>query len=120
MGSSKIHTILRLKDRRSTLRNNPTGAERYLWTSLKSKRVLGRKFRRQHSIMNYIVDFYCAQEKLIIELDGQVHNHPEQIDYDRRRDAFLKKPGFNILRINNELGFSNLPEVLRLIRLRFE
>jgi very-short-patch-repair endonuclease len=120
MGSSKIHTIPPLKDRRSTLRNSATPAEKYLWTLLRSKQVLGRKFRRQHSIGNYIVDLYCAPEKLIIELDGQVHNHPDQIVYDRRRDAFLKKPGFNILRINNELVFSNLPEVLRLIRLRFE
>lgn len=93
---------------------------RYLWQFLKSKKLLGRKFRRQHGIACYIVDFYCPSEKLIIELDGEVHNHPDQINYDRRRDAFLKKLGFKILRINNELVFSNIREVLRLIVLKFD
>lgn len=80
---------------------------------------MGRKFKRQHGIGNYIVDFYCASEKLIIELDGEVHSHPDQINYDRRRDEFLRKLGFTILRIDNELVFCNIPEVLRLIGLMF-
>ena len=117
---AKLHSIPRLSDRRSTLRNNSTSAEKYLWNSLKSKKLLGRKFRRQHSIGSYIVDFYCASENLIIELDGEVHNHPDQISYDRRRDAFLKKLGFKILRVNNELVFCNVMEVLRLITARFD
>lgn len=119
MESSRIHNIVRLGYRRRSLRNNSTSAEKYLWTFLKSRQVLGRKFRRQHSIANYIVDFYCAPEKLIIELDGGVHDHPEQTIYDRRRDKFLKSLGFKILRINNELVFCNVPEVLRLIVSKF-
>ncbi len=120
MNLSRLHNISRLGDRRRSLRNNSTSAEKNLWTFLKSKQLLGRKFRRQHGIGNYIVDFYCASEKLIIELDGEVHDHPDQIIYDLRRDKYLKKLGFKILRINNELVFCNVPEVLRLIRLRFE
>ena len=120
MHLSKIHSIPRLNDRRSDLRNKATSAEKYLSNSLKSKKLLGRKFRRQHSIGSYIVDFYCASEKLIIELDGEVHNYPEQISYDRRRDVFLKKLGFKILRVNNELVFCNVTEILRLITVRFD
>lgn len=117
---AKLHSIPRLSDRRCTLRNNATSTEKYLWNFLKSKQLLGRKFRRQHSIGSYIVDFYCASEKLTIELDGEVHNHPNQIIYDRRRDAFLKKLGFRILRVDNELVFCNVMEVLRLIAARFD
>ena len=78
---------------------------------------MGRKFRRQHGIANYIVDFYCASENLILELDGEVHDNPEQIIYDRKRDEFLRNLGFRILRFNNEIVFCNVREVLRLIRL---
>ena len=120
MVHSNIHNIRKFKDRRSTLRHNATSAEKYLWQSLRANKLLGRKFRRQHGIASYIVDFYCPSEKLIIELDGKVHNHPDQVIYDRRRDAFLKKLGFKILRIDNELVFSNIREVMRLIVLKFE
>jgi very-short-patch-repair endonuclease len=72
-----------LKSFRSTLRNNTTSAEAELWLMLKSKKLEGRKFRRQYSIGSYIVDFCCPSEKLIIELDGNPHgeyhriiNHP--------------------------------------------
>lgn len=120
MQSARIHNILRFGDRRRSLRNNSTSAEKYLWPFLKSKQVFGRKFRRQHGIGHYIVDFYCASEKLIVELDGEVHDHPEQIIHDRRRDRYLKELGFKILRVNNELVFCNVPEVLRLIFLQFD
>jgi very-short-patch-repair endonuclease len=65
-----------LKFFRSSLRNKSTTAEVELWNILKSKKLNARKFRRQHSIGNYIVDFFCASEKLVIELDGNPHNQP--------------------------------------------
>jgi very-short-patch-repair endonuclease len=65
-----------LKFFRSSLRNKSTSAEAVLWNILKSKKLNARKFRRQHSIGNYIVDFFCASEKLVIELDGSPHNQP--------------------------------------------
>jgi len=64
-----------LKSLRSTLRNSSTSAEVALWHILKSKRLEGRKFRRQYSIGNYVVDFCCPSEKLIIELDGNPHGN---------------------------------------------
>ena len=65
-----------LKFFRSSVRNKSTSAEAELWNILKSKKFNAKKFRRQHSIGNYIVDFYCASEKLVIELDGNPHNQP--------------------------------------------
>ena len=115
METSRIHNIPRLDDRRRSLRNDATSAEKYLWTFLNRKQMRGRKFRRQHGIAHYIVDFYCASESLIIELDGEVHDHPEQIVYDGRRDEVLRNLGFRIVRFNNELVFCNVGEVLRLI-----
>jgi very-short-patch-repair endonuclease len=119
MKKQRIHNIHKLGYRRRELRNNPTSAEKYSWTCLKSSQLLGRKFRRQHGIGSYIADFYCASEKLIVELDGEIHNDPEQIIYDQRRDKFLKNLGFKIVRIKNELAFCNIPEVLRLVTMNF-
>ena len=74
-----------LKSYRSSLRNRSTSAEAELWDILKSKNLDGRKFRRQHSIGNYIVDFCCPSEKLIIELDGDPHGEYIKIQEDANR-----------------------------------
>jgi len=71
--NNKIHTLPHLKDFRRQLRSSLTPAEAALWNALKNRQLRNRKFIRQHSIENYIVDFYCASEQLVIELDGQVH-----------------------------------------------
>ncbi|MEW7289257.1 endonuclease domain-containing protein [Aquimarina sp. 2304DJ70-9] len=71
--SEKTHNKPELKNHRKELRKNLTPAEAFLWKYLQNRKLEGRKFRRQHSIKNYIVDFYCAKEKLIIELDGEPH-----------------------------------------------
>ena len=76
-----------------------TDAERLLWTRLRSKRFLGNKFRRQHPMGFFIVDFVCLEKKLIIEVDGG--QHQQQIDYDQRREEWLKEKGFRILRFWN-------------------
>jgi very-short-patch-repair endonuclease len=72
-------------------------AEAVLWNKLKSKNLDGRKFRRQHSIGKYIVDFYCPSEKLIIELDGDPHGDPVQVWKDTIRDKYLEELGFTVL-----------------------
>ncbi len=113
MNQIKIHNRKSLKSYRQDLRNNLTPAEAVLWTALKNKNLLGRKFRRQHSIGNYIVDFYCPSEKLVIELDGADHFTPEGEDYDIKRDKYLKSLGLNVLRIENEDVFENLSGVLQ-------
>jgi very-short-patch-repair endonuclease len=108
----KIHNRSYLRARRKALRRKMTPAEAFLWTHLKRKQLGGRKFRRQHSIFNYIVDFYCAQEKLIIELDGAVHMNPRAMEYDRHRTEVLERNGFRLLRFENRMVFDQLPSVL--------
>ena len=90
------------KPRRRELRNDPTEAEHLLWYQLRGSQLDGRKFRRQHGIGPYIVDFYCPEEKLAIELDGSIHEEPEQKDHDQKRDAFLRERGILVLRFGNE------------------
>ena len=87
---------------RRALRNNATFAERILWYSLKGSKLDGRKFTRQKGIGPYVVDFYCAEEKLVIELDGSVHDEPDVREYDKAREAFLQNIGLKILRFKNE------------------
>jgi very-short-patch-repair endonuclease len=80
------------------MRANPTDAERRLWSMLRDKRMPVFKFKRQLVIMPYIVDFVCLERRLIIEADGSQH---AESDYDARRDAFLRKQGFDVLRFWN-------------------
>ena len=94
-----------LKSFRSSLRNRSTSAEAALWDILKSKNLDGRKFRRQYSIGNYIVDFCCPSEKLIIELDGDPHGEYHKIQEDENRDKYLESLGFTVLRFENRFVF---------------
>jgi very-short-patch-repair endonuclease len=94
-----------LKSFRSFLRNNATSAEAALWDILKSKQLDRKKFRRQYSIGNYIVDFCCPSEKLIIELDGDPHSEYHRIQKDEKRDKYLESLGFTVLRFENRFVF---------------
>ncbi|MGA2407143.1 MAG: DUF559 domain-containing protein [Bacteroidales bacterium] len=105
-----------LGEYRKTLRKNLTSAEASLWNLLKGRRVSGYKFRRQHSIGKYIVDFCCPQEMLIIELDGNVHGEYHQIVKDEFRDNYLKNLGFTILRFENKRVFQDPEFVINEIR----
>ncbi len=84
------------------LRKNQTKAEEIFWELVRNKKFNGLKFRRQHQIGSYIVDFYCHSEKLIIELDGEVHNTEERKKHDKKRDAYLTAIGNKVLRFKNE------------------
>jgi len=106
-GTVRINNLPHLKTFRKELRNNLTPAEAKLWTYLQNSQLEGRKFRRQHSVANYILDFYCPSEKLAIELDGEVHNNVEQAEYDRERDLFLLATGIKVLRFENRVVFEN-------------
>jgi very-short-patch-repair endonuclease len=90
----------KLKARRQYLRNNCPKTEKIIWRELSNSKT-GFKFRRQTSIGNYIVDFYCPELKLIIELDGEVHLNDKQQIHDRTKDAFLKKEGYIVWRFSN-------------------
>jgi very-short-patch-repair endonuclease len=81
------------------LRLNMTPAETLLWNRLSNKQFLGLRFRRQHPIHRYIVDFYCHEKKFIIEVDGEVHE--KQSVYDYRRDQELSNQGYHVIRLTN-------------------
>jgi very-short-patch-repair endonuclease len=82
------------------LRRCQTPSEKNLWEYLRAHRCMGYKFRRQHQIDRTIVDFVCLREKLVIELDGEIHNNQKL--YDARRDSWLRREGFHVLRFKNE------------------
>jgi very-short-patch-repair endonuclease len=99
-------------DRAQEMRRNPTHAEKMLWRALRTIQ-LGVTFRRQHPIGPYIVDFVCIAANLIVELDGDTHAQPEQIEYDRQRDDYLKARGFRVRRYHNLEVLRNLNGVLQ-------
>ena len=98
MVKSKIKNVPKI------LRNSQTEIEGYLWQYLRDRRLGGYKFRRQHPIKEYILDFYCPEKKLAVELDGGQHDTNQQIEYDQKRTASLEKEGIKVLRYwNNEV-----------------
>ena len=101
-----------LKFFRASLRNRSTSAEAALWNILKARNMDGKKFRRQHSIGNYIVDFCCPSEKIAIELDGDPHGEYHKIQKDEQRDKYLANYGFTVLRFENRVIFQE-PEYVK-------
>ena len=114
-----IHSRKHLETYRKSLRNHATPAERFLWKELKNKQLDGKRFLRQHSILNYIVDFYCPSEKLIIELDGEVHFNEEAQEYDAQRTKDLEALSFTVIRFENKMVYDLLPSVLTDIKSYF-
>jgi very-short-patch-repair endonuclease len=108
-----------LKSIRRDLRNDGTAAEATLWRYLQNKKLGGRKFRRQHSIGNYIVDFYCPQERIAVELDGEYHFTSAGYEADKIRDAYLDSLGIVVIRFENEVVFHAIEEVLEKIQACF-
>jgi very-short-patch-repair endonuclease len=119
VSSQKIFNRKPLKSFRRELRNNLTPAEALLWTALQRKQLEGRKFRRQHSIGKYIVDFYCPAEKLAIELDGADHFTILGEDSDTERDNYINSLGIKVLRYENSDVENNLEAVLEDIKNNF-
>jgi very-short-patch-repair endonuclease len=81
------------------MRSNPTAAENHLWQRLRKEQVLDFKFRRQYTIDRFIVDFYCTEARLVIEVDGGIHD--EQQEADQLRTEFLESLGLRVLRFTN-------------------
>jgi very-short-patch-repair endonuclease len=114
VGVNRSMTIHRIKPettrRARSLRAEMTDVERLLWQALRYKQVNGNRFRRQHPIGRYIVDFACIEQKLVIELDGG--QHQEQVAYDEQRTASLQAQGWQVLRFWNNDILNNLEGVL--------
>jgi cyclase len=101
------------------LRHNMTEAEKVLWMHLRAG-VHGLKIRRQHPIGVYIADFYCHKVRLIIEVDGLIHDNPEMKDYDQKREQDLNSLGYSILRFANKEIFNDIENVLKMIKTKVE
>jgi very-short-patch-repair endonuclease len=92
------------------LRKTLTPAEQHLWQALRGGKLAGLKFRRQHPVGNFILDFYCAAHKLVVEVDGGIH--VTQIKYDTARTTELETHGYTIVRFTNEVVLHQLETVL--------
>jgi len=104
----------RLLHRGAELRNNPTSAEARLWAYLRLKRLDGIKFRRQHAIGRYVVDFCSPEAKLVVELDGS--QHLAQAEQDNRRTELLESQGYRVLRFWNHDVLNDIDAVVRRIQ----
>ena len=95
------HNAPELKPRRRELRTSLTPAEALLWRHLQRSKLQGRKFRRQHSVGPYILDFYCPSERLAVELDGAAHDHDAAERRDILRTTYLAASGVRVIRFEN-------------------
>lgn len=97
------------QEKRRQLRNNMTYCEKIVWINLRKKQ-LGYRFLRQYSVDHFVIDFYCPELKIALEIDGDVHELPEQKDYDLKRQKYLQEFGILFIRISNEelLGNPNM------------
>ena len=98
------------------LRKELTDAEKLLWAELRNRKLNGLKFRRQHPLDKFIVDFYCNEKKLVVELDGSVHDEKINKEYDEARTAMLAGLNVFVLRFRNEEVINNMQNVLERIR----
>ena len=109
------NNAFRLIEEAKRMRKEPTDAEAALWELLRDKK-LGDKFRRQHLIDDFIVDFVCLSKNLVIEVDGGYHNDPTQKEYDEQRTLYLNEKGFKVIRFTNEEVLGNTEAVLTKIK----
>ena len=86
-------------DRARELRRDQSPPEGVLWSRLRDRRLNGIKFRRQHTIGPYIADFYCPDAMLVIEIDSKFHIHPDNAAHDLKRDAYMQREGYAVLRV---------------------
>ena len=102
------------------LRKDQTIAESILWSFIRNKGCNGLKFRRQHPILSFIADFYCYEKKLVVEVDGSVHDTSEAKERDEARTHELENVGITVLRFSNEEILTKIDEVLSEISAKAE
>ena len=99
------------KEKRRKLRNNMTGAEKLLWERIRRRQLRNKRFLRQYGVEKYVIEFYCPEIKLAIEVDGDTHESEEEILYDKNRQEEIENYGITFLRIKNEEIFVNIENV---------
>jgi len=112
----------RFKAKARNLRASQTSAEAKLWQALRNRRLARWKFRRQHPIDRYVVDFVTLDGKLIVEVDGVTHSEPSEVERDEARSRVLESCGFLVVRVSNTDVYENLEGVLEMIEtsIRFD
>ena len=108
------------KRKRQALRNGMPPAEKLLWARLRRRQIEGVKFRRQYGVGRYVVDFYSAELKLAIEVDGESHLGAEAQAYDAQRQAFIESFGIRFLRFTNQEVYDDLDAVVEAIALKVQ
>jgi very-short-patch-repair endonuclease len=98
------------------LRRRLTLPEVLMWQALRRKGLAGLRFRRQHPIGPYILDFYCDELRLAVEVDGQSHDHPDQITHDQRRTAWLNRQGVQVVRLAAQFVLADIDGALGVVR----
>ena len=111
-------TLKDQKTLRQSLRNNSTAPEAILWRTLKGKQIDGLKFRRQFGLGPYVLDFYCPEIKLCIELDGEIHKSYEQSQYDEIRTRFMASNNIKVIRFENDAVYRNIEAIKETIKER--
>ncbi|GAB3806838.1 hypothetical protein GCM10028819_42980 [Spirosoma humi] len=113
MRNGQLNNLSSLKSIRKELRNGATEAEKVLWQRLKGGQLTGLKFRRQHSIGLFVLDFYCPSERLAIELDGEIHQTSEVQLHDEERQKAIETLDVRVIRFPNAAVMDNMSQVLR-------
>lgn len=109
LGASK-----ELRKTATEFRKEMTEAEAIFWNRVRNRNLCGKKFRREHPLFKFIVDFYCPEKKLVVEIDGKIHDF--QKEYDERRTYELEKFGIKVLRFANEDILNNIENVLEEVK----
>jgi very-short-patch-repair endonuclease len=112
----RIYNLNNQKELRRQLRRNATDAERMLWVYLRDSQLEGKKFRRQHGIGKYILDFYCPEVRLAIELDGESHERTDQQIHDEERTQWLEHLDITVIRYSDDEVMSSVKSVVERIR----
>ena len=107
-------------ERAQQLRKQTTEAEEKLWEQLRNRRFEGLKFRRQHPLNRFVADFYCHEKRLVVEVDGGIHNEKEVIERDEGREVDLQNFGLTIIRFTNEEIMTNMGEVLEKLKIAIQ
>ena len=116
VAGDRVRGLARYTERQRVMRKAPTEAEALLWMHLRNKQLDGLKFRRQHGIGLYIADLYCDQYKMIIEVDGSVHDGVNVQEYDNERTAYFESMEYCVIRFPNTMVLEQIDYVLQKIR----
>ncbi len=103
-------------EKAKALRNNMTAGEQKLWDELKVNKIKGYRFKAQHPISKYIADFYCHKAKLVIEIDGNIHDNEDIKERDEGRTFEIENFGLKVIRFTNNHVLNNIEEVINEIK----